>query len=1776
MPTEEVLRELYELEKPILQRNDWSSLRVAVSDLAHRFQTAFPNFSRPVFDAALRNLRLEGKVMFFPPWQELGNQVANLVAGTTQDSRVQWELADVANLDDQVPPSWVRRKVFLPNSLDGWFVRSRTAELTRLLAWNRERFGLAPSSAHVGYELQARFRPKRVPGGINLAVTRLTADVQNGRFSGAADSGALAQAIDIVGKGLERSSGYDTLAGFQERSWESVLASLFSPGAKHRATMVTAGVSSGKTYSFALPIMTVLVYRTLVKQGGTNRALVVYPRTSLVEDQYHAFARLIAGVNEELTSRGLSTITARPALDAGQMLGTSIGLTGPNSLSEVLPEVARRKTEVILTTLESLKNRMIDCRALKTYFAGVDIVVLDEIHLMEGLSGCQGIFLVRRLRQLLRTLREDREFEPVWVGASATVAEPIEHCARVLSLPAVKVQHIAPDANELERFATFHHVFVHTREGKASISAVTNGLSCTTHNRNDSTAHSHYVDPSATPTSPRPGAEISKTIAFVDSLSTIGRLRFTTADNEKTYDPFRSPAPPYYSWFYRPAARLRASATEVASIERVAGRGSMNSVRDWCTKCFHGEPAVIGKAVLQAPEFSFIRTAAVMNRKAIEKATPPGLPERLALLPNHVGNLDGCPFLAEGVCWWSSQDPGARLQVGPDYLFVDQNRAIAYTSKTQDTENATLHADVNDYFVVASEELWERAGVRGQQVSTSTLIASPRIEVGVDFRNVRDGVTHKALRSASSFQQKVGRVGREDGSDSVIVTFLAHRPTDAHFSHHPARLIDAQHLDPIPLKADNPDVIKSALFVAALDFIATRPPGAIPNGGERLNIIGTGGTTEPPWEAKVLAVHQYLTANRTQAIAYISTSVGSPLLADATSALEALLSILKGLTVNLQGAFHSAGSAAHWIYSNTAPSPVQTFGTVLQLMEELRTDATRSAAYATISGTIARMLGELKKASPSATSLQADAIDLQQQVMAVTPVDASLFAIVGRAHMLANTFASISLAGNFSDVRFGYDVVRSFEQSGASTNRRMSLFYFHSLLTTLVPFRGFYPFGMARTQFQHINAKEVTVALPDGSRETESINTTLFELLPGSWNYRWLSPRKSPSGHIDQLGGSVAHYANLNQLEAIGAVFEPTTAVLSASDVPSEMPQFGPGDTLPVYRPRVLPMHISHYRPTVDRITSLVADGDEAPRTNDPSAPECPTLPRAFPVTWYRVTGCAHPIAVRSPDDPSIGVGPHEYPALGRSVFEEVTFSTDMKTDKFVYAIDRTYGIGGIESPRIYYRKGTPHQWAAIGDQSAETDGLTFRLKAATVDAVNQAATTTAGFLRGEILIRALRRFLFRETGADPFQADILRKVVLSQVLDSGKTLSTMEVGDVRQAISAIDQRRFDALRDNLIDGLVSGTSGNERTLLQRRYVDWYDRAYPRIAGAQAASSRLDAVLLHDTGRDILVHSLAVLLENATAALVGASNGDLGYFYSPSRREVYLFDTVEGGNGYAETARRFLHIPPLERLLHSRANRRHSLPDVDGFQFLDEAIGDCPGQLATRVVFEAIQHGVNDIEDLSFHSSVSSDLQARVRHEFNGVAGAARVLAALRATWPQVFSAWQDLLWIQVLPERFASALVSANLVSGLEELRTRTHLCVAGCVECVDNGDGSVHGALASSEHVSRGIVDLLREQVIATERSSYLDIPAGHSIGATLQQHVGQPVLDSSGTPVTVLIDEGGTQRQILLTKVLSTVSSAHGISPGGTLLHPLSQGRFEVSVPFVASYRDERPLP
>src|SRR5216683_2844644 len=248
MTTEDLIRVLYDLEKPFLQRNDWGGLRVRVSDLVQQCLSRFPGVTAADVEQALRSVRLDGRIMLLPDWSEAKQ---NLPPGSLSDSRAHWELADLDNLEEQVPPSWVRRKVFLPDALKSWFVRSRVAQMIAM--------------------------------------------AQQGRFSQATDVARLSTAIDVVGKGLARANGSNTLAAFQTRGWESVLDSLWNPTASHHATIVAGGVSSGKTYAFTLPILTVLVYRSLLGQGGRNRALIVYPRTSLVEDQYHGLKELIAG-----------------------------------------------------------------------------------------------------------------------------------------------------------------------------------------------------------------------------------------------------------------------------------------------------------------------------------------------------------------------------------------------------------------------------------------------------------------------------------------------------------------------------------------------------------------------------------------------------------------------------------------------------------------------------------------------------------------------------------------------------------------------------------------------------------------------------------------------------------------------------------------------------------------------------------------------------------------------------------------------------------------------------------------------------------------------------------------------------------------------------------------------------------------------------------------------------------------------------------------------------------------------------------------------------------------------------------------------------------------------------------------------------------------------------------------------------------------------------------------------------------------------------------------
>ncbi|NOK17819.1 hypothetical protein [Corallococcus carmarthensis] len=74
MTDQQLLRLIYELEKPILQKNAWPELRIRVTD-ARSPATATPySASRAQVLDGLCSLRLNGHLMFLSDWEKWGKE----------------------------------------------------------------------------------------------------------------------------------------------------------------------------------------------------------------------------------------------------------------------------------------------------------------------------------------------------------------------------------------------------------------------------------------------------------------------------------------------------------------------------------------------------------------------------------------------------------------------------------------------------------------------------------------------------------------------------------------------------------------------------------------------------------------------------------------------------------------------------------------------------------------------------------------------------------------------------------------------------------------------------------------------------------------------------------------------------------------------------------------------------------------------------------------------------------------------------------------------------------------------------------------------------------------------------------------------------------------------------------------------------------------------------------------------------------------------------------------------------------------------------------------------------------------------------------------------------------------------------------------------------------------------------------------------------------------------------------------------------------------------
>ncbi len=192
-----------------------------------------------------------------------------------------------------------------------------------------------------------------------------------------------------------RGRGVEALYTHQAAAYEAV--------AERRNVVVVTPTASGKTLCYNLPVL------DAVARNPAARALYLFPTKALAADQLVEL-RALAG-----------------AADIGLKTHTYDGDTPANVRS-----VVRAAGQVVITNPDMLHSAILPHHT-KWFklFENLEFVVIDELHTYRGLFGSHVANLIRRLRRICAHYGAD----PIFICASATIANPRELAERVLEAP---------------------------------------------------------------------------------------------------------------------------------------------------------------------------------------------------------------------------------------------------------------------------------------------------------------------------------------------------------------------------------------------------------------------------------------------------------------------------------------------------------------------------------------------------------------------------------------------------------------------------------------------------------------------------------------------------------------------------------------------------------------------------------------------------------------------------------------------------------------------------------------------------------------------------------------------------------------------------------------------------------------------------------------------------------------------------------------------------------------------------------------------------------------------------------------------------------------------------------------------------------------------------------------------------------------------------------------------------------------------------------------------
>ena len=296
-------------------------------------------------------------------------------------------------------------------------------------------------------------------------------------------------------------------SGFQQRSFGKIFSEYNS--GKPSASVVCAGTGSGKTKSFYVPAFLRVAEELHHDDRPFVKIIALYPRNVLLADQLKEAISETLKLNPILDKYGKRPITfgsllgstpwkkwfnapppgrASPTwhwdtrdgghvipylgspLDGGSDLiwkeedrkngRNALYRTGQNNpdipdgvLKITREELINNPPDVLFLSLEMLNRELSNPHWNKSF--GINqghlsprLVLLDEVHTHEGISGANAAWVLRRWKHFVRSSGGK---SPHFVGLSATLREATEHMGRVVGVIPENVTEFSPRENELEK-----------------------------------------------------------------------------------------------------------------------------------------------------------------------------------------------------------------------------------------------------------------------------------------------------------------------------------------------------------------------------------------------------------------------------------------------------------------------------------------------------------------------------------------------------------------------------------------------------------------------------------------------------------------------------------------------------------------------------------------------------------------------------------------------------------------------------------------------------------------------------------------------------------------------------------------------------------------------------------------------------------------------------------------------------------------------------------------------------------------------------------------------------------------------------------------------------------------------------------------------------------------------------------------------------------------------------------------------------------------------------